>query len=207
MTVRPAKTQISLGIRPVWPEFSQCAQWVAEDTMFLHADREDSDQTGRMPRLIWVFAGRRFTLLVLLCRGSFRQIARFKFQNLSTMSYPFRVLWLQCSDILFMTCKEIVIGQDLTTSLLCIFISYITMSVQNDLVNCAFSHLESFILIYFQYTESNSTYIHRNEPTFSGRQVLASTVDPQSSLASVYSVCHSNCIAWTQYSMVTHNKG
>ena len=25
--------------------------------MFLHADSEDSDQTGRMPRLIWVFAG------------------------------------------------------------------------------------------------------------------------------------------------------
>ena len=26
--------------------------------MFLRADSEDSDQTGRMPRLIWVFAGR-----------------------------------------------------------------------------------------------------------------------------------------------------
>ena len=26
--------------------------------MFLHADSEDSDQTGRMPRLIGVFAGR-----------------------------------------------------------------------------------------------------------------------------------------------------
>ena len=36
---------------------SQCAQWVAEDPMFLHVDSEDSDQTGRMPRLIWVFAG------------------------------------------------------------------------------------------------------------------------------------------------------
>ena len=28
MSVRPAKTQISLGIRPVWSEFSLCAQWV-----------------------------------------------------------------------------------------------------------------------------------------------------------------------------------
>ena len=27
MTVRPAKTQISLGIRPVWSESSLCAQW------------------------------------------------------------------------------------------------------------------------------------------------------------------------------------
>ena len=35
------------------------SQWVAEDPMFLHADSEDSDQTGRMSRLIWVFAGRR----------------------------------------------------------------------------------------------------------------------------------------------------
>ena len=38
MTVRPAQTQISLGISPAYSE--------------------DSDQTGRMPRLIWVFAAR-----------------------------------------------------------------------------------------------------------------------------------------------------
>ena len=59
-SVRPAKTQISLGIRPVWSESSQCAQWVAEDPLFLHADSEDSDQTGRMSRLIRVFAGRTY---------------------------------------------------------------------------------------------------------------------------------------------------
>ena len=58
MIVRPAKTRISLGIRPVWSESSLCAQWVAKDPSFLHADSVDSDQTGRMPRLIWVFAGR-----------------------------------------------------------------------------------------------------------------------------------------------------
>ena len=50
---------------------SLCAQWVAKDPMFLHADSEDSDQTGRMPRQIWVFAGRTLILLVLSCRGSF----------------------------------------------------------------------------------------------------------------------------------------
>ena len=97
MSVRPAKTQISLGICPVWSEFSLsayrdngclathwahvaktlvwlyimswqreresslCVQWVAKDPSFLHADSEDSDQTGRMPRLIWVFAGRTAT--------------------------------------------------------------------------------------------------------------------------------------------------
>ena len=81
MSVRPAKTQISLGIRPVrsesslcirpvWSESSLCAQWVAKHPSFLYADSEDSDQTGRMPRLIWVFAGRILTLLVLSCHGS-----------------------------------------------------------------------------------------------------------------------------------------
>ena len=45
MTVRPAKTQISLGIRPVWSESSLCAKWVAEDPSFLHVDSEEwSDQ-------------------------------------------------------------------------------------------------------------------------------------------------------------------
>ena len=51
------KTQISLGIRPVWSESLLCAQWVAKGPRFLHVDGEDSDQTGWMPRLIWDFAG------------------------------------------------------------------------------------------------------------------------------------------------------
>ena len=41
MTVRPAKTQISLGICPVRSESSLCTQWVAKDRMFLRADSED----------------------------------------------------------------------------------------------------------------------------------------------------------------------
>ena len=36
---------------------SLCAQWVAKDPSFLHADSKDSDQTDQMPRLIWVFTG------------------------------------------------------------------------------------------------------------------------------------------------------
>ena len=47
MTVRPAKTQISLGFTPVWSVFA-VSQWVAENQSVLHADREDSDQAGRM---------------------------------------------------------------------------------------------------------------------------------------------------------------
>ena len=46
MSVHPTKTQISLGIRPVWSESSLCAQWIAKDLIFLHADIKDSDQTG-----------------------------------------------------------------------------------------------------------------------------------------------------------------
>ena len=65
MTVRPAKTQISLGIRPVWSESSLSA-WRKLGSLATHwAHSEDSDQTGRMPRLIWVFAGRTVILLVL----------------------------------------------------------------------------------------------------------------------------------------------
>ena len=56
--VRPAKTQISLGIRPVWAESSLSA-WRKIGSLAINwAHSEDSDQTGRMPRLIWVFVGR-----------------------------------------------------------------------------------------------------------------------------------------------------
>ena len=39
--------------------------------MFLRADSEDCDQTGRMPWLIRVFAGYTLILLVLSCHGSY----------------------------------------------------------------------------------------------------------------------------------------
>ena len=59
MAVRPAKTQISLGIRPVWSE-SSLSTWRKLGSLATHwAQSEDSEQTGRMPRL-----------LVLSCRGS-----------------------------------------------------------------------------------------------------------------------------------------
>ena len=53
MAVSPAKTQISLDIRP---------------SFFMRTAK--TDQTGRMPRLIRVFAERTLILLVLSCRGS-----------------------------------------------------------------------------------------------------------------------------------------
>ena len=70
VTVRPAKTLLSLGIRPVWSE-SLLPAWRNLGSLATHwAHSGYSDQTGRMPRLIWVFAGRRLTQLVLSCRGS-----------------------------------------------------------------------------------------------------------------------------------------
>ena len=45
-------------------------QWEAKDPRFLHVDSKDSDQTGRTPRLIRVFAGRTVILLVLSCCSS-----------------------------------------------------------------------------------------------------------------------------------------
>ena len=58
MSVRPVKIRISLGIRPVWSEFS-LSTWRKLGFLTTHwVHSEDSDQTGRMPRLIRVFAGR-----------------------------------------------------------------------------------------------------------------------------------------------------
>ena len=59
------------SIYPVWSESSLSA-WRKLGFLATHwAHSEDSDQTGWMPRLIWVFAGHTAILLVLSCRGSF----------------------------------------------------------------------------------------------------------------------------------------
>ena len=68
--VRPAKTKISLGIRPVWSESSLSA-WRKLGSLAIHwVHSEDADQTGQISRLIRVFAGRTVILLVLSCDGS-----------------------------------------------------------------------------------------------------------------------------------------
>ena len=56
VAVRPTMTQISLGI-PVWSG-SSLSTWRNLGSLVTYwAHSEDSDQTGRMPRLIWVFVG------------------------------------------------------------------------------------------------------------------------------------------------------
>ena len=73
MSVRPAKTQIRLGIRPVWSESSLSA-WRNLGSLATHcAHSEDSDQTGPMPRLIWVFA-RCTVILLVLSWGSLNNV-------------------------------------------------------------------------------------------------------------------------------------
>ena len=58
-------------LRWAWSESSLCA-WRKLWSLTIHwAHSEDSDQTGQMPRLIWVFAGCTVILLVLSWGGSY----------------------------------------------------------------------------------------------------------------------------------------
>ena len=94
MTVRPAKTQISLGIRPVWSESSLCAQWVAKDPSFLHADSEDSDQTGRMSRLIWFFAGRTCHFVGFVMRRlKFKTTDAYRWRHLQPETWRIKMVY------------------------------------------------------------------------------------------------------------------
>ena len=68
--IKWAASTMWLCAQRVWSESSLCAQWVAKGPSFFHADSEDSDQTGRMPRLIRVLAGCTLNLLVLSQGGS-----------------------------------------------------------------------------------------------------------------------------------------
>ena len=65
MSVRPAKTQISLGIHAVWSESSLSARRKLGSLATHWAHSEHSDQSGRTA-----------TLLVLSCRGSFVYMLR-----------------------------------------------------------------------------------------------------------------------------------
>ena len=69
VAVRPVKTQISLGIRS--DQSSLCAQWVAKDPGFLHADSEDSgcDFAGRTCHFVG-FVMRRLNYKYILSEKS-----------------------------------------------------------------------------------------------------------------------------------------
>ena len=74
ITCAPSEDSDHLGHPHSVIRSSLFAKWVAKDPSFLLADSEDSDQTERMPRLIWVFAGRTghfvgFVMLWLIFKG------------------------------------------------------------------------------------------------------------------------------------------
>ena len=71
ITVRPPKTQISLGIRPDWSESLLSARRKLGDLTTHLVHNEDSDQTGRMPRLVGVFAGRSHFVGLVMRRLKF----------------------------------------------------------------------------------------------------------------------------------------
>ena len=51
--VRQARIKISLHIRAVWSEASLSTFWTVNDAKFFPVDKEDSNQTSRIRRLIW----------------------------------------------------------------------------------------------------------------------------------------------------------
>ena len=67
MTCAPSEDSDQSEPSNQFEQSSLCAHWVAKDSRFLHADSENSDQTGWMLSLIRVFAGR--TLFILFCRA------------------------------------------------------------------------------------------------------------------------------------------
>ena len=98
--LRPAKTQISLCIRPVWSE-SSLSTWRNIGSSATHwAHCEDSDQTGRMPRLIWVFAGHKSHFVGFVMRWlTFRKFILIFATGLRNKAHFWRpcslALWLQ----------------------------------------------------------------------------------------------------------------
>ena len=107
MNMRPSKTQISLGIRPVWSESSLCAQWVTKGLSFLHADSKDPDQTGQADQsLRWAhshfvgFVMRRLTSFDSMYFSFQYKLARAQQnQHKSAVSitwYPVTVLMFWC---------------------------------------------------------------------------------------------------------------
>ena len=104
--VLSAMTNISLGIHPVWSESSLSAWRKLGSLATRWAHSEDSEQTGRMSRLIWVFAGCTVILLVLSWGGSNNHFERITWitccltisEVLSScgLTFVFRESFLEC---------------------------------------------------------------------------------------------------------------
>ena len=64
-SVRPAKTQFSLGIHPVWSESSLCAKWEAQNPKFLKQTAKTLIRLGECPGWSESSLGAQVILLVL----------------------------------------------------------------------------------------------------------------------------------------------
>ena len=82
--VRPTETQISLGICQVWSDPSMSA-WKKLRSLATHWAHSEGSE--RMPRLIWVFAGRTVILLVLSRGGSYSDSCNFYYMNLQYIMF------------------------------------------------------------------------------------------------------------------------
>ena len=98
------RRQISLGICPVWSESSLSA-WRKLGSLANHwAHSEDADQTGRIPRLIWVFTGRKGHFIAFVMR-------RLKYFLISIVYFALLFIWLKftiiCKNFIFANIREI----------------------------------------------------------------------------------------------------
>ena len=107
------RTQISLGICPIWSASSLSARRKLGSLATHWAQSEDSDQTGRMPRLIWVFAGCTvtvgFVMSQLICAmklqaswnslGKFKSPTLFKSNSVTHTSNKTLLIWLLKSNL------------------------------------------------------------------------------------------------------------
>ena len=74
-------------ICPVWSE-SLLSAWRKLGSLATHwAHSEDSDQTGRMPRLIWVFAWRTCHFVVCHEAAQFISLSEYKESNVGNLEY------------------------------------------------------------------------------------------------------------------------
>ena len=97
LTVCSAKTQISLGIHPVWSESSLCAQWVAKDPSFLHVDSKDSDQTG-CPGWSESLLVAHVGMLVLSRGGSYLKFS-ISFFRLTVLCWTWVTVMVSCGPV------------------------------------------------------------------------------------------------------------
>ena len=123
MSVRPAKTQISLGIRPVWSESSLCDQWVTKDPVILHAISEDwSDWADAQADLSLRWAHMPFCWFCHVAAHFhyFQKLAvhpmiiskmspsRFHLRKLTNQTFPICKFWVcfLCSELYLYKSKE-----------------------------------------------------------------------------------------------------